>query len=191
MDAAEILLIMFSGIWLMFPADLPNSGAAFFGGGKPMDFGKTLSDGTRILGDGKTWRGCIAGVVVGFVVGLIQIGMFYPFDSYPLGNYGDTPCWIVVLLCLSAGAIFGDLLGSFIKRRLKVKRGAKFPILDQYDFVIGSWLFLALFAPVWLYEHYLEGERILATVSMLIGTPLLHRATNIIGYRMGKKKEPW
>jgi len=32
------------GLWLMVPAYLPNSVAAFFGGGKPVDFGKNWKD---------------------------------------------------------------------------------------------------------------------------------------------------
>ena len=44
------------GVWLMLPALIPNSAAVLFGGGRPMDFGKSWR-GKRLLGDGKTWKG--------------------------------------------------------------------------------------------------------------------------------------
>jgi CDP-2,3-bis-(O-geranylgeranyl)-sn-glycerol synthase len=191
MDPADIIIAILTGLWLTVPSYLPNSSAAFFGGGTPMDFGKKMKDGTRILGDGKTWKGAIAGTAAGFVIGFIQLGLLYSFD-YPLGDYGNTALWTLgILFCLGGGAIFGDLLGSFVKRRLKVERGAKFPILDQYDFLIGSWLLILIFAFDWFKEFYLEGDAIFGLVAVLIMTPLLHRAVNIIGFKMGKKDVPW
>ncbi|HQL60331.1 MAG TPA: CDP-archaeol synthase, partial [Methanoculleus sp.] len=41
----------------MLPAYVPNSAAALFGGGTPIDSGRTFGDGRRIFGDGKTYRG--------------------------------------------------------------------------------------------------------------------------------------
>ncbi|MCK4613879.1 MAG: CDP-2,3-bis-(O-geranylgeranyl)-sn-glycerol synthase [Thermoplasmata archaeon] len=180
------------GLWLMVPAYLPNSAAAIFGGGKPVDFGKKWRDGRRILGDGKTWRGTLGGISAGFVIGLIQIAILYPFDTDVLGTFGDNAFqMLIVLLCLSCGSLFGDSLGSFIKRRLDIPKGVKAPILDQYDFVIGSFLFLAIFQWHWLYDNFFKGLHIIALISMLLATWFLHRAVNIIGYKMGKKEVPW
>jgi CDP-2,3-bis-(O-geranylgeranyl)-sn-glycerol synthase len=58
--------------WLMLPAYIPNNCAALFGGGTPLDGGRIFSDGRRTLGDGKTYRGTIAGTVCGILVGLLQ-----------------------------------------------------------------------------------------------------------------------
>jgi len=180
------------GLWLMVPAYLPNSAAAVFGGGAPVDFGKNWKDGKRILGDGKTWRGTIFGVAAGMVIGLIQIGILYPFDTDVLGEFGDGAVQIgVVLFCLSFGSLFGDMLGSFIKRRMNIPKGAKAPILDQYDFLIGTLIFLAIFQWGWLYDNYFKGLHIIALLSVLAATWFLHRAVNIIGYKMGKKEVPW
>ena len=41
------------GLWVMLPAYLPNSFAAVFGGGRPIDGGKTMKDGRRILEIGR------------------------------------------------------------------------------------------------------------------------------------------
>ncbi len=58
----NVLIIAF---WLMLPAYIPNNCAALFGGGMPLDWGQTFQDGRRTLGDGKTFRGTIAGTVCG------------------------------------------------------------------------------------------------------------------------------
>ena len=97
----------------------------------------------------------------------------------------------MVLFSLSFGSIFGDALGSFIKRRLNIPKGEKAPILDQYDFVIGAFLFLAIFQWEWLFDNFLKGLHIIALFTMLGATWFLHRAVNIIGYKMGKKEVPW
>ncbi len=79
MDLTEVLLLIFLGFWLMLPAFLPNSAAVLFGGGLPMDLGKSWK-GKRLLGDGKTWRGFIGGVSAGTSIGIIQLFIAYPFD---------------------------------------------------------------------------------------------------------------
>ncbi len=189
---------LLEGLWLTLPAYLPNSAAAFFGGGKPVDGGRNFRDGRRLLGDGKTWRGTICGTASGFVLGLIMVGLLAMLEnvqdkSYP--NYFESfPVLLWILFLLSFGALFGDMSASFVKRRLNVERGAKFPILDQYDFLIGAWLLIILLAWPWGWfrDWFLDFDplpwRLLA---VLIVTPALHRGVNIIGYKMGKKEVPW
>jgi len=63
-----------AGVWLMLPALIPNSAAVLFGGGGPMDLGKSWR-GKRVLGDGKTWRGFFGGSLAGAAFGLLQIGI--------------------------------------------------------------------------------------------------------------------
>ena len=180
------------GLWLMVPAYLPNSAAALFGGGRPVDFGKKWGDGRRILGDGKTWRGTGGGILAGMVIGLIQIGILYPFDTDVLGSFGDDAVQVgIVLFCLSFGSLLGDMIGSFAKRRVNLVRGAKAPILDQYDFFIGSFLMLVIFQREWFYDNYINGLHIIALITVLLATWFLHRAVNIIGFKMGKKEVPW
>ncbi len=180
--------IILQSLWLMLPAYLPNSAAAFFGRGKPLDFGKNFPDGRRILGDGKTWRGTFGGVFSGMVLGGILMLIIYPFDQDLFPTFGDSTFEVfVVLFSLSFGAILGDCLGSFAKRRFNVKRGAKAPGLDQYDFLIGSFLMIFIFARDWGFDRFDWGHILV----ILIATPLLHRAVNIIGYKKGYKDVPW
>ncbi len=174
-------------IWLMLPAYLPNNFAVFFGGGKPLDFGRNFLDGRRILGDGKTFRGTIIGTLGGVGIGLVLDFVASSRPDLGLPDFGSGYELIPVLLGLSLGAMAGDVVASFFKRRMRMKRGESLFLVDQLDFVIGSWALTLLLAPRWFSENF-TSEIILI---VLIVTPALHRATNIIGYKIKAKKEPW
>ena len=185
------------GLWVMLPAYLPNSFAAVFGGGRPIDGGKTMKDGRRILGDGKTWRGFFAGILLGAGIGLIEIyllskgfnffGIVLPgFSATGISGAFDLTA-IVAILSLAIGALLGDMAFSFLKRRLGLQRGQSLPLADQYDFLLGAFLLTALTSFSWL-TSTLDG---LTFVVIIIMTPVLHLGTNIIGYWLGIKNEPW
>ena len=188
MELIEILSILLP-IYLMLPALLPSTFAVLFGGGKPMDFNRSWK-GKRILGDGKTWRGFFGGAFIGLGWGALELFLHdaYPSAQWSLPEYSVT---IPVILALSFGSLLGDLGGAFIKRRLGLARGAKAPILDQYDFVIGAFLLCIIVDASWFSENILSGDRWIGLVIFLIIVPLLHRLFNIIGYKMGKKNVPW
>ena len=190
MDALGVIAIMFTGLWLFLPAMVPNSAAVVFGGATKMDFGKSWR-GKRILGDGKSWRGFFGGAVSGILIGLVLIGISSIFDPDNYWGYG--PFWenVGILATLSFGALLGDVCAAFFKRRIGLERGAKAPILDQYDFVAGALLLTALFHPDWVYSTYIEGWNICALIFLLLIMFAIHRSVNIIGYKMHLKKEPW
>ncbi len=190
MDALGAIKIMIIGLWVFLPAMLPNSAAVVFGGGTKIDFGKSWR-GKRIFGDGKSWRGFFGGALSGIALGLILMGISHPFDPVNHWGFGSFSQGVVLITTLAFGAVLGDLAGAFIKRRLGLERGVKAPVLDQYDFVAGAFLLTALFNFNWVFETYFAGWNILAFVFLLLIMFGLHRAANIIGYKMGLKKEPW
>lgn len=192
MDIADAVIAILLGLWLFLPAMLPNSAAVVFGkmGKTKIDFGKTWR-GKRIFGDGKSWAGLFGGGFSGIVLGLILIGISALFGSSDYWGYGGFWRNVGILACLSFGAIFGDLAAAFIKRRIGLERGAKAPILDQYDFVIGAFVTTSVFFPDWIYATYIEGVHICALIFLLLVMFFIHRIMNIIGYKVGLKKEPW
>ena len=179
-----------AGLWLMLPALVPNSAAVLLGGGTPIDFGRSWR-GKRILGDGKTWRGFLGGASCGIVVGLVQIAAADMTNLSETWSHGAWPSAITIVVCLGLGSMLGDSLGSFIKRRLGFGRGIKAPGLDQYNFVIGAALLVAIFGYSWLYAHFIDGNAVWGLVALLVVVPALHRGVNIIGYRLGRKDVPW
>ncbi len=168
------------GIIAYIPALIANSLAVVFGGGKPMDFGVEINN-KRLLGDGKTWRGFFGGGISAGILGVL-------LDLTPMSLY---PSYLLIPFALSFGSMTGDVLGSLIKRRSGWKRGENVPILDQYDFVFGSLLFSMIALPSWTMETYFKGVGLYTLLILLIAVPALHRAVNVIGYKLGLKNEPW
>jgi len=179
----DLLIIpLIQAFWVMLPAYLPNPVAALLGGGTPIDFGRNFRDGRRIFGDGKTWRGLFTGILAGILVGLLLM--------WAAGQFPGVPLPVQTLLSvtlLATGALLGDLVKSFFKRRFDKERGANWPVADQYDLVAGAFLLLLVFDPVWL----LGAVTLPVLVVILVITPVLHRATNIVGYMFRIKEVPW
>jgi CDP-2,3-bis-(O-geranylgeranyl)-sn-glycerol synthase len=189
---AEILNIdawfsaLVSALWIMLPAYVPNPAAVVFGGGPPIDGGVIWRDGRRLLGEGKTVRGFVLGVLAGVAVGgaelWVQTLAGWTFSWFFL------PLHTAVTVCtLALGALLGDLAKSFIKRRIGKGQGDPWPVADQYDLVAGAFLLTALLAPGWLLRNI--SLPVLAWIIVL--TPFLHRVTNIAGHRLGVKRVPW
>jgi CDP-2,3-bis-(O-geranylgeranyl)-sn-glycerol synthase len=167
----------------MLPAYVPNPVAALAGGGTPIDFKKNYSDGNRIFGDGKTYRGLFSGILAGILTGLILIWLT---DTYHLVSLPE-PHTLLSVTLLATGALLGDLVKSFFKRRLGKERGAKWPVADMYDLVAGAFLLLFIGDRAWLFANV----TLPVFIAILIITPVLHRATNIIGYMVRVKEVPW
>jgi CDP-2,3-bis-(O-geranylgeranyl)-sn-glycerol synthase len=177
-----ILVSLVSAMWIMLPAYVPNSVAAYFGGGRPIDGGRMYRDGRRIFGDGKTWKGLVAGITAGVLIGILQIVIR---DAAGITLLPDLTVAVVILL--STGALLGDLVKSFFKRRLGKERGAPWLIADQYDFVAGAFVLLLIFQ----YEWVVTTMTLQILFWIIVITPLLHRLVNIIGYLAGVKDVPW
>jgi CDP-2,3-bis-(O-geranylgeranyl)-sn-glycerol synthase len=133
-----------------------------------MDFGKSLPDGKRIFGDNKTVRGFLSGLIVGAIVGALEYLLF-------------SKNLLPIALLASLGALSGDLVGAFLKRRLKIKPGGAFPGVDQLDFVLGALLFVSPF-------HEVGWGAIAIT---LFVTPPIHFLTNVAAYFLGLKSNYW
>ena len=185
-------------LWFFLPAFLANPSAVLWGGGTPMDFGRTLRDGERVFGDGKTWRGLIGGTLTGALLGLLLYLPFALADPASTWSFGRPATGLAdgavlafgASALLAFGALLGDLVAAFLKRRMHKPRGAKAPGLDQYDFVAGG-LLVSLFAAGWSVPRFFSGDAWYGLLAIILITPLLHRGVNIVGYRMGKKHEPW
>ncbi len=170
--------------WIIIPAYAANGLAplAKFTARHPLDGGKKLSDGRPVFGNGKTWEGSILGILIGTLIGSFMgfAYFFLPWDLSPI-PLQTAKMGIVLGLMLSAGAIVGDLCGSFIKRRIGLERGRPFPVLDQLDFILGAFIFASFVTPI----------KINWIILIAIATPLLHLSANYMAYLLGVKKEPW
>ncbi len=181
MAVLETIVVAF---WAMLPAYVPNNAAVVAGGGRPIDGGRSWGE-KRLLGDGKTWRGTAGGIIAGLALAGV-LTMLEGDVSAAIGI--DVPPFTpLAALGLAAGAMLGDILASFLKRRTGRQRGAMFPGLDQLDFVVVSLPLTALLATDWFVSVF-SWDVILVVVVL---TPILHVTTNMIAYKLGLKNEPW
>ena len=91
-------------------------------------------------------------------------------------------------LWLGAGALLGDAIGSFVKRRRGIPGGGRMFPLDQLLFVavpvlVGLALWPTVFVPT-----FVSVEAVLWTLTFTLG---LHVAFNFVGFKLGLKKVPW
>jgi CDP-2,3-bis-(O-geranylgeranyl)-sn-glycerol synthase len=100
--------------------------------------------------------------------------------SYPV------PFSVLFSVLSPLGALFGDLAGAFLKRRLGIAPGDLLPIIDQVDFVIGAILFSLPFFSLPLTITYWE-----LAVAVIIITPPIHLLTNFLAYKLKLKENPW
>ncbi len=169
-------------VWLILPAYAANGLAPLARGKHYLDGGRNFRDGKRIFGNGKTWEGSILGVVCAVLVSSI---MQFVYPLLPWGTSG-VPLTLIQMgplagALLGLGAIIGDLVGSFLKRRLGLPRGHPVPVLDQLDFIVGSFVFVSVVFPTnfsWL-------------ILLVIVTPFFHLSANYMAFLLGVKKEPY
>ncbi len=160
----HFLYSLFNTFLFLIPVYVANSVPLLIKGKTPIDCGKNFIDGKRILGDGKTVEGFVFGTLAGFLIGLIILKD--PFLSF----------------ILSFGALLGDSIESFIKRRIGIKRGDPLPIFDQLDFIFGVFILLYFFYPNLFWQHFLNA---------IILTVILHPVANFIAYLFKIKDVPW
>lgn len=164
-------------VWFILPAWAGNMLACTFGGGRPIDGGRTFTDGRPLLGKGKTVRGVCVGIFSAVCVAVLQSFVYYTFNPLAFG------------LLMGVGAMLGDITKSFVKRRLNIDSGRPFPPFDQLDFIMGALALYYIVGPYVLNDfYYLSWEGLLVIVVL---TPLMHLSFNAIGYRLDMKNVWW
>lgn len=146
-----------------------------------VDRGITLNN-KRLFGKSKTVRGFVVGIGGAIMVTLMQYLLYKNniFTEYSLIEYTITNSLLIGFL-LGTGALTGDLIKSFIKRRIGIKSGQPWIIADQTDYVLGALLFASLlFVPP---PNHI--------IVIIIISPLLALFANIISYITGMKKVWW
>jgi CDP-2,3-bis-(O-geranylgeranyl)-sn-glycerol synthase len=146
----------------------------------PMDFGKEIGK-KRVLGSHKTWRGFIGAIIAAIIVVFVQKALmaYGFFSSISLVDYGSANLVLFGFL-LGFGAMAGDAVKSFFKRRIDIGPGQSWPFFDQVDYIIGALLFVSI-----IYRPPLD-----VVITVFIITPILNILTNALGYFL-KLKEVW
>ncbi len=171
-------------LYFLVPAYLANMspvlvGRRFSALAVPIDGGRTLW-GKPILGDHKTWRGLLAGIVGGVLAFELQRFAYSAGFARDLAliDYAAHPVLPGLLLGLGTGV--GDAVKSFVKRRIAIAPGESWLVFDQLDFVVGAYVFVSIvYVPPLL--------PLLASLPIVFVGNL---AMTVVGYWLGLK-ETW
>jgi CDP-2,3-bis-(O-geranylgeranyl)-sn-glycerol synthase len=182
-----------SVLWLLLPAYVANALATLpRGRGPAMDFGRTVArDGRRILGSSKTWSGFLVAGFGAIPVGLLEAWLILlaPPNLQLVPQLAPSVVAAVpVVAILTFGAMTGDALGSFVKRRLGRPSGSRTFLLDQMPFVLVPIALGLAFYPGLFGGVFGNWEGILWLLVYTLG---LHAAFNWVGYWAGLKQVPW
>lgn len=121
---------MIEFFYVMIPAYVANMAPVFarrLPSNARLDFGLTFR-GEPVFGAHKTWKGLVAGTLIGTMVGVLLAQAYWPFSFSPF-------YWSFLV---SFGALAGDAIKSFFKRQMKIKSGKPWVPFDQIDFTIGA-----------------------------------------------------
>lgn len=145
----------------------------------PVDGRRTLW-GKRILGDHKTWRGVLAGIVSGTLVFELQRFVYEAGVAQTMVLIDYSAHSLLPGLLMGLGARRGDAVKSFFKRRVDIEPGESWPVFDQLDFFLGAYVFVSLvYAP--------PISLTLASLPLILFGNI---ASNAVGYWLGFK-ETW
>lgn len=158
-----------AALWLYLPAFVANATPVAVGKFHWFQ-GMRRPIWERALGRNKTWGGLIIGVLVGTAAGALQVALT-PWPYHPV-------LWMSWSALISFGALAGDAVKSYFKRRIGIKPGGAWPVVDGIDYVVGALVAgLPLFIPAWQ-----------VAVALLVAGPVLSLLANVFSYFVGWKK---
>ncbi|MFH1770558.1 MAG: CDP-archaeol synthase [archaeon] len=133
----------------------------------------------KLFGENKTVRGFVFACIFGTLTFFIQTLLYkYPgIQSISLIDYSGTTLWLGFLL--SFGAISGDLIESYFKRKMRIKPGRPWIPFDQTDFVIGAFLF----------SFFIFIPNIKIIITIVICSMVLTMISHYLGYLLGINKD--
>ncbi len=171
-----MILFILQVLYFFLPAYVANMAPVVF---RFIPYGaKPISE--KVFGKHKTIRGLIVGTLMGGLVFFLQqVAYRLGFDTLALIDYADFP--LIYGFLLGAGALLGDLLKSYYKRKDGIAPGEKWIPFDQLDFVVGGIAF----------SFFVYVPSIGVVVTLLIISPLLHIGVNHLAFWLGIRKEKW
>lgn len=144
----------------------------------PVDFGRSFLDRKRLFGDSKSWEGFVAGILVGTMTGAV-LAPFYGYRCAELAFIG---------LLEGLSAMIGDLMNSFLKRRLGLKPGAPLPVFDQLSFILTT---IAIIQSLDIVKTLGIELGVTEALAVVIAALILHPISNYVAYLLKLKEVPY
>ncbi|MCX7778928.1 MAG: CDP-archaeol synthase [Patescibacteria group bacterium] len=168
-------MIFLKIIWFFLPAYAANIAASIFK--RFLD----LPISEKIFGSHKTLGGFCRGILAAFLIAFLQrlLFSFKFFQEISFFDYSKN--FLSIGFLLGFGALFGDLIKSFFKRRIGIPPGQKWIPFDQIDYTSGALIFISL----------LWRPSVRFVFLALILNFFLHIFVNHLGFLIGIRKSKW
>jgi CDP-2,3-bis-(O-geranylgeranyl)-sn-glycerol synthase len=167
-------------IWLFLPAGIANMSPVIFQKisflNYPLDFNLQLKN-KPLLGKNKTCRGFFFGILMALLIIVIQKNLYPYMINFSVINYNEINIYLLGFL-LGFGALSGDALKSFFKRRFNISSGKPWIPFDQIDWIIGATILTNLYIQISLKINLIS----------IIFLALLHPLINLISYHLKLQK---
>lgn len=147
-----------------------------------------LSDGKRLFGANKTWKGLI-GMIVFTAICTIILNIFPDQSSaFRSGrSLNDIPYEGLYGASLGLAYVLAELPNSFIKRRLDIApgknatgiKGILFTVIDQADSIIGGAIVISIYTPMSSYHFW----------QLVLVASAIHYAINVVLYFVRLKSQ--
>ena len=176
-----MLIFIIKTFWFLLPAGIANMSPVLFKWvpflNFPVDF-NFVYKGEPLFGKNKTYRGFVFGIIMAIFVIYLQTVSYSSFTKeISFIDYSNVNIFLLGFL-FGFGALMGDLVKSFFKRRLNIKSGNTWIFFDQVDWIIGSLIFVSFYINISL-------KQVIISV-ILFG--IIHPIINILGYFLKIKK---
>src|SRR5688500_17167537 len=132
--AGEVTMIVLTALCLMLPAYLSNMLPVVVGIGAPIVGGRVWRDGKLMLGDSKPSRGALLAPLLAAAITFVLQWLVHHTAwglEYGFPDWGPSPWYLLVAYAMGLGALTGDAVESFFKRRTGRDRGEKWFPFDQ------------------------------------------------------------
>lgn len=173
---SEIVIIAAEALWFFLPAFVANQCPGF---AAALDLPGNVPVSRKYLGENKTFAAYYAGPIGAVSAFYLQqkcqsVNVHYGW--YVAENITEV---LLIGVLFGLGAVVGDHVKSFFKRRIGIPPGNPWFPFDQVDFVIGALVF------IWPIAGWRDWKQILALVVIAI---VFHPVVNCIGFRLGLRK---
>lgn len=180
---------LFFALWFFLPAGIANVSPILVvklpyikHWNVPIDGGK-MYKGRRVLGDHKTWRGLVVGILMAtLTLWLQQLAIDHSSLLQDWTNQVDYAALATLIVgpLFGLGALGGDAVESFFKRQRNVAPGHGWFPFDQTDYIIGGAIATAPFVQLRFGQY----------IQLLLIWLLIHVISSYIGYLLHLKERP-
>ncbi len=172
-------------LWFMLPIGVANMSPVIFKNqlrvlARPVDYDIKFFN-EPLFGKHKTWRGFLVATLAGGITFILQQALYTipSFEYLSLFDYPAIPSHFGFVV--GFGALFGDLIRAFFKRRFKVSPGKTWLPFDQIDYTIGGLVFALPYVSIsWS-----------VAITIVLSGFLLHIIVGHIGYYLRIKDSRW